>query len=93
LTLNPLTKKTARYNPKVLITILIVPNVRMLIGNNKILIIGLSTNSKIVITKATLIIDGRLGEKERFFQISFSVMRQKMIIKNILKNFFIVYFF
>jgi hypothetical protein len=48
--------KTAKYSPKVLMTIRKKPKVRILIGISKTLIIGFKSNSNMVKTKATLII-------------------------------------
>jgi len=70
--------------------ILTVPKVRIFIGRRRILIIGLSIVSKTVITRATLIRVEMFGENVKFLHISFSVIRQKIIIRKSLKNFFIV---
>lgn len=72
---NPLIKKVAKYKPRVLITILMRPRVKKVIGRSSTLIIGLRINSKIANIKDTLTMVSILGEKERFLNISFSITR------------------
>lgn len=88
MTEKPGIKKVVRYRPRVFITILISPRVKKVIGRSSIFMTGFKMSSNIAKIKATFMIVSIFGEKERFFQISFSITRAKAIKRVYLSIFF-----
>lgn len=64
-------KKVTKYRPRVLITIRISPNVRMVIGNNKTFTIGFRINSKNArINEALIMVNNLSGPNDKFLHNS-----------------------
>lgn len=82
-------RKTARYSPRVLITILMVPRVIILMGKRSSLTIGLMISSNKARMVETLIMSEGMLAKNRLCQIKLLKSRAK-IVSNICFSIFLI---